>query len=184
MADEQTTQAPTPTGDGAPNAAPDRAAAAGLPPDSGPEQDVMRIRPSLWRGHPFASVLLLIAPVAIGVSTGILATPIPGLITFGVVALLAWAFLGIWYLNHTVSRSIRITNKRTIERRGLLSRSEDEVLHDHVRNIQVDQSFVERIFNVGRIGISSSGQAGIEIEMRDLPDPDRIREVIDLYRPL
>ena len=37
---------------------------------------------------------------------------------------------------------------------------------------------------VGRIGISSSGQDGIELQVNHLKNPDYLREVIDLYRPL
>jgi hypothetical protein len=37
---------------------------------------------------------------------------------------------------------------------------------------------------IGEIGISSSGQSTVEVDMRDIPDPDAIREIIDQYRPL
>jgi len=37
---------------------------------------------------------------------------------------------------------------------------------------------------VGSIGISSSGQDGIEIQLGDLKNPNDIRKTIDLYRPL
>jgi hypothetical protein len=57
-------------------------------------------------------------------------------------------------------------------------------MHDHVLNIQVKQSFIQRVFGIGSVGISSAGQEGIEIFMKDLPRPDDIKRTIDLYRPL
>ena len=56
------------------------------------------------------------------------------------------------------------------------------VLHDRVQDIQITQTFLQRIWNVGRLGVSSSGEAGIEIEAADLPDPVGIRQIIDAYR--
>ena len=57
-----------------------------------------------------------------------------------------------------------------------------EVLHDHVRNVEIRQSFLQRITKVGSLGISSSGQDGIEIEVRDMPKPYELKSLIDAYR--
>ncbi len=165
----------------------DRAAAAGLPADSGPEERVMMVRPSIWRGWPALSIGLLLAPVAGSIVTMVLVTNgrmTAGAIALGIGAAVAWLPLLVWWLIATVGVSLEITNKRTVAHRGLLSRSTSEVLHDHVRNIQIDQTLLDRIMGVGDIGISSSGQDGIEIAVRQVPRPDRVKEVIDLYRPL
>jgi len=131
----------------------DRAEEAGYPPDSGPEQTVMNLRPCMWRAHPFLTVFTL------GIGTFVL------------------------YLKHLGQR-IEITNKRTLYRTGFLSKSTSEVLHDHVRNITIDQGFINRMFRVGQLGIASSGQEGIEIEAHCIPNPDEIKRIIDLYRPM
>jgi len=131
----------------------DRAGAAGLPPDYGPEQEVMVLRPSMVRAHPFLTIF-----------------------TLGIGAIVLW-------FRHLGDR-IHITNKRTIMRQGLFSKSTTEVLHDHVRNIQISQSFLNRIFDVGDIGISSSGQEGIEIQAFAIPHPNEVKKTIDHYRPM
>lgn len=131
----------------------DRAEAAGLPPDHGPEREVLVLAPSNWRSHPFLTV-----------------------ITLGIVPLFLW-------VRHIGDR-LHITNKRSILRSGFFSKSTTEVLHDHVRNVQVDQTFLNRIFNVGTIGISSSGQDGVEIVAHKIARPMHVKETIDLYRPL
>jgi uncharacterized membrane protein YdbT with pleckstrin-like domain len=132
---------------------PDRAGAMGLPPDAGPEQEIMVIRPSMSRAHPF----LAICTLGLGI-------------------------LPLWI--KCLGERIHVTNKRTILRKGLFSKTTTEVLHDHVRNIQVSQSFWNRVFDVGTMGISSAGQEGIEIVARNIPHPEDIKKTIDAYRPM
>ncbi len=175
------------SGEAAPtsSAAPDRAAAHGLPPDDGPETRVITVRPSLIRSRPFLAAALGLAPLALMIALWIM-IPSDKRPVWVLVALpaLGWLVLGSWALFVRISTSLEITNKRTVIHEGLLSRSTSEVLHDHVRNIEIDQSFINRVCRVGKIGISSSGQDGIEVECEHIPDPRRLKEVIDLYRPL
>jgi ribosomal protein S27E len=158
-------------------AEPDRAVAAGLPPDSGPEQHVCAVKPAMARAHPLLALILAILFVGGIVGTFAL-QPYMLILSLGV----AIFWFGWWIKKQTVK--LEITNKRTVVRKGLLSKSTSEVLHDHVRNIQMDQSLLGRILGVGSIGISSSGQDGIEIQVHDVPNPAKIRSVIDAYRPM
>jgi hypothetical protein len=163
----------------------DRAVAAGYPPDSGPERTVLFIRPAMFRARP-----ILFGAEALVVVIGL------GGVVWGLAQDLVWAWGGgivvfligavpllVWWVDR-LGASLRITNKRTVQRVGLLRRSTSEVVHDNIRNLQIDQSLWQRIWGVGRIGISSSGQDGVEIVVDNLPNPDKIRRVIDLYRPL
>jgi hypothetical protein len=43
----------------------------------------------------------------------------------------------------------------------------------------IDQTFFQRIFGVGTVGISSSGQAGIEIQVEGMPRRYEIKQLID-----
>ncbi|MBX3363559.1 MAG: PH domain-containing protein [Phycisphaeraceae bacterium] len=165
----------------------DRAAAAGYPPDSGPEQRVMFVRPAMMRAKPTSFLLLSLGVIAgvTGMITSGSSSRVPEWVFWpGALITLASVIVLAWWKILTLGAALEITNKRTIERRGLFSKSTSEVLHDAIRNIQIDQSFWNRIWRIGSIGISSSGQDGIEIHIADLPNPDKIRSVIDLYRPL
>ena len=165
----------------------DRAVTAGYPPDSGPEVRVMVVRPAFFRAYPLRAGLGLVLPVPIALFVWWLGgeTPVKnGLLALLIAGAVCWTVLFIVWVFKTLGRSLEITNKRAVERRGLLSRSTDEVLHDHIRNVQVDQSVLDRVLNIGQIGIASSGQEGVEVQMQHLPDPHKLREIIDLYRPL
>ncbi len=156
--------------------------ALGIPPDGGPEQRALSLRPAMFRARPL-SVLILWLGLIGGVIGGLVllaANPLVGglLIAAGVIA--ALVLVG-WYIFKFENR-LEITNKRIIATRGILSRTTSEVPHEKIQNIQVTQSFVQRIMKVGTIGISSAGQSDIEIVFPDAPNPYRVREVIDAYR--
>ena len=166
---------------------PDRAEQAGFPPDYGPEQAVLSVRKSWIRCRPLGFVVAIILAVAgitgmvyfhwFATSQAWLFWPAT-ILAFGSLGTLTW-----WWISRFTS-SLEITNKRAVLRRGLFSKSTSEVLHDNIRNVTVDQTFWERVFKVGSLGIASSGQDGIEIMCSNLPDPEKIRKIIDLYRPL
>lgn len=113
----------------------------------------------MWRNRPFVFCLVLLLC----------------LVGVGLPILLIW-----WWDSR--STTLTITSRRTILRRGLLSKRTDEVMHAHVRNIMVEQSLFQRILGVGEIGISSSGEAGIEITATGVPHPEEIRVLIDRFR--
>ncbi|MEQ8844810.1 MAG: PH domain-containing protein [Phycisphaerales bacterium] len=169
----------------------DRAAAAGLPSEFGPEVRVLKLRPAMFRARPFSFIGLVVLMTAAGILALYAAFreqplwPADGF--WLVVCLLVFVAAAItmftWYLLK-LSASLEITTKRTTESHGLFSRATSEVLHDNIRNIAVTQSFVDRVFNVGKLEISSSGQSGVEITMKDVKDPHGVREKIDKYREL
>ena len=88
----------------------------------------------------------------------------------------------IWWWIKVLGTKLTVTNERTMVRRGILSRHTNEVWHDNVRNVQVYQSLMQRIFGVGQVQISSAGQGAIEIDVSGMPDPQRIREIINQNR--
>ncbi len=164
----------------------DKAAAAGYPADSGAEVRVMRVRRCWFRSRVIRFVLVS----AIGLA-GVI-----GLIWMAIGDHTSWYYAGFvpmalfmvgmigWWWVTRFTASLEITTKRTIMHHGLFSRSTSEVVHDNIRNVTVDQSFLQRMYRVGKLGIASSGQDGIEIQVNHLPNPDRLSEIIDLYRPL
>jgi uncharacterized membrane protein YdbT with pleckstrin-like domain len=113
----------------------------------------------MFRNHPIAFVLCVALSIA-----GI-----------GIVILLVW-----WV--RCLATQLTITNEQTTLRRGILSKHTNDVFHSNVRNTQVRQSFFQRVFDVGYVGISSAGQAGMEIEIDGIPRPEQVKELIDEHR--
>lgn len=74
--------------------------------------------------------------------------------------------------------TLTVTTQRTVLTKGIISRSTNEVQHDDIRNLRCDQNILERLFNYGDIGLSTSGQDDLEIVVDDLPDPQAIIALI------
>ncbi len=167
----------------------DRASLAGYPPAHGPEQDVLLIRQAMFRARPLTFLGLLLVVLGGGVGALMLSSQAGtgGRAALAVAclvgALAALVILIIWKVL-TLDSRLRITTKRTIESVGLFSKSTSEILHKHIRNFTVSQSFWQRLWNVGTVGISSAAEDQTEIVMKDVPRPKEIHRVIDLYRPL
>lgn len=169
-----------------PKARGDRAAANGFPPATGPEAFVRQVRSSMFRARPWTTLLMFVLIVGGGVGGAILAF-MPPLLPFaigcGVAFVVGLVWIGVWKILALEVR-LEITTKRTIERRGLFSKRTTEVMHADIRNFQLSQSFWQRMLNVGTIGISSAANEDVEIVMKDVPKPEEVRKMIDLYRPI
>lgn len=115
--------------------------------------------PSMFRNHPVAFV-----------GTCFLCLVVVGLVVFL-----------IWWIQ-CKGTTLTVTSDRTRLRKGILSKSITEVWHRDVRNVQLNQTFFQRIFDVGTLGISSAGQSGVEISVSGIPDPDGVKALIDRHR--
>lgn len=172
---------------GVPAADPGAAAVGSIPPSGRVvgEELLLRVRPAMFRARPWTFTgLLLLALAGLGGGGFLVAT---GQLPFGIAAL-AGSLLGIIPLTiwkvYTMGTSLEITNKRTIWYRGLLSKASSEVRHNDVKNFQVEQTFLNRLLGIGRIGLSSAGQDGVEIMVKDLPNPYQIRDLVDRHRKM
>jgi hypothetical protein len=145
------------------------------------ERVILTARETMGRNDPLKLVFLL------GLATTPLAilNVMPALrenyVAISACSALAILLLLSWWLDCLGHRLV-VTDRRTIFRKGLLTKFTNEVLHNHVRNIQINQSVFQRLTHVGSIGISSSGQAGIEIFIRGIPNPYDVKCIIDRYR--
>ena len=69
-----------------------------------------------------------------------------------------------------------------IDREGLLSKNTSEIMIKDIRQVVVQQTFVDRLFNVGTISFSSSAGDGVEVSMEHVAKPAHVKRVIDMYR--
>lgn len=149
------------------------------------ETALLHVHPAMFRARPALFTLLLLVGAG-GVLAGIYLFA-KSHNTWGIVCLVAsllgWGPLAVWKV-WTLGTALEITDKRSVSYRGLLSKASTEVRHNDIKNFQVDQTFLNRLLGVGSIGISSSGQDDIEIRVKDIPRPYRVREIIDAHRRL
>jgi len=86
--------------------------------------------------------------------------------------------LFVWWLR-CLATSLVITERRITLRQGLLSKDTNDVLIADIRNVKVRQNLLQRIFGVGTIAVSTSGQSDMEIEVHGVRAPERIKAIID-----
>lgn len=116
---------------------------------------VYEAHPAMFRAHPFWFILFVLLIAAFG---------------------LGLLFLLYWYIK-TRATSLTITANDLLYERGILSKERLAVSLRHVRSVQVNQTFVNRILGVGTIEISTAGDEP-EFTVADLPDPHEVREAI------
>jgi uncharacterized membrane protein YdbT with pleckstrin-like domain len=96
------------------------------------------------------------------------------LIPFGI----GLVVLFVWWLP-CLATSLVITDRRVTLRQGLLSKDTNDVLIADIRNVKVRQNLLQRMFGVGTVAFSTSGQSDMEIEVHGVPAPERIKAIID-----
>jgi uncharacterized membrane protein YdbT with pleckstrin-like domain len=116
---------------------------------------IYQAHPAMFRAHPFWFILSVLLIAAFGV--GIL-------------------ILIYWYIQ-TRATALTVTDSDLMYERGILSKERTSVSINHVRSVNVVQSFVNRILGVGTIQISTAGDEP-EFTIADMPDPHVIREAI------
>ena len=116
---------------------------------------IYQAHPAMFRAHPFWFILSVLLIAAFGV--GIL-------------------ILIYWYIQ-TRATELTVTDSDLMYERGILSKERTSVSINHVRSVNVVQSFVNRILGVGTIQISTAGDEP-EFTIADMPDPHVIREAI------
>jgi len=145
------------------------------------EKLLLARNPAMFRNHPFYYIGCLILIVGPIVAKFVLsAGEILSYIFYGLTALGA-LILFFWWVQVKGTR-LTLTDERIVLRTGILSKQTTEVYHADVRNVNISQSFFQRIFNVGSIGISSAAQSNIEIQASGIPKPQEIGELINQYR--
>jgi len=149
----------------------------GSPADQ--ERILVALHPAIFRRHPLqaiGAIVLIIGGIICAVWGAGIDNPWLG---FGG---LAGAVLGgfdllYWWVK-SLYVTLTVTTRRTILRTGLFSKKTSEVSHDDVRNIQVGQTFIQRILNIGDVHISSAGQDIVEIRAKAIRDPEGVASMI------
>lgn len=135
----------------------------------------------LWKGRPdwkapvvplFALLVLVgVAAVAFGLSMAVLG-PLCGVLL--AIAVLA---AGISYAQ-TIGYSYTLTATRAQSEYKFFSRETKEVELEHLRDVCLSQSVLQRLIGVGTLELSTAGGDGVEVIFRAVKDPEGVRKLI------
>ena len=117
--------------------------------------EIYKAHPAMFRAHPFWFILFVLLIAAFGL---------------GLLILL------YWYVK-TRATSLTVSEHELLYEEGILSKERLAVSLRHVRSVQVNQGFINRILGVGTIEIKTAGDEP-EFTVTDLPDPHEVREAI------
>ncbi|HUF56104.1 MAG TPA: PH domain-containing protein [Thermohalobaculum sp.] len=123
-----------------------------------PEVVLYDEHPTMFQGNPFYFV------------GAILLIPVGGI---GLLLLLGW-----WVYCKQTRVTLDATN--TLVERGILSKDRIEMRHGRVRAVHVYQSFLQRMTGAGDVQVYTTGD-NPEFTVRNMPNPHRIREIINEY---
>ena len=143
--------------------------------------DMMEGESLLWRGRPswrammsfwFSVLLLAIAVFVLGLVIG--QGTWSGLVA---AVILVFGLVKGWL--ERVATLYTITDRRIIIRKGILSRHERAAHIDRVQNVNLTQSFFDRIFGVGTLDFDTAGTEDSDFKFSGIADPDELRHKID-----
>ncbi len=155
-----------------------------LPEPAGPEVEILRTCPAYWRVSPFACAgTTFAAALGLGLAAMMVLRGSPALFV-GVCVVIAMINIAVFAHGwlRTKSTELRITNKRIIDRDGILTRHISEVLHKDIKSVRVRQTLWQRARGIGEIAISTDGDEGPEIYMACVTEPKQVQKIIDHYR--
>lgn len=96
-------------------------------------------------------------------------------------AAVAWLAIGLaWRIVQWLARAYMLTDHRLIVRTGVLRITGAEVPLHRIQHTTLTRSFIEQLFNLGTIGVTTAGADGPVVNLLMVNDPDgvtsRIRE--------
>lgn len=71
-----------------------------------------------------------------------------------------------------------ITNKRVSARVGIIAKHINEIDIEHIRSVTTKQGILARILGYGNVMIGTAGTGGIEIIIKNIANPEQIKELI------
>jgi uncharacterized membrane protein YdbT with pleckstrin-like domain len=85
---------------------------------------------------------------------------------------------GLWWFECYAKRLL-LTEDEVVYIKGVFNTSTTEIRLSDIRSVEVDQSFWGRLVGIGSIKIASAGSDGWEIEINGLPQPTKVRRIIN-----
>jgi len=141
------------------------------------EKEVLSFRPTMrmYLGRIFLA--LVVAAAAVALSIVVKASPtVDRIILIAGLAIALVLFLTVLYKKYSIL--YRLSTQRLFLIHGLVSRRIEELELFRVRDIQVVQSFWQRILKFGRMTVYSTDASAPKFEMQGVASPLKVKDAI------
>lgn len=81
------------------------------------------------------------------------------------------------YLDHR-GKKYTVTDRRVTAKKGILTKTVDEVNIAHIRSMNVKQDLWGRMMNYGDVFIGTAGTEGVEVTIRGVKNPVALKDLI------
>jgi uncharacterized membrane protein YdbT with pleckstrin-like domain len=143
--------------------------------DLHPGEEVLFDGHPSWRATLGFYVLGFVLAVVAGVIAGV-----AGGTTLGVIVLVvALAIVLAVGLVRRLGTHYLVTTERLRIRRGILSRRVQQTQLERVQNVNTDQSFFERILQIGTVDFDTAGTEDSDFTFRGIADPEHVVGAVD-----
>jgi membrane protein YdbS with pleckstrin-like domain/DNA-directed RNA polymerase subunit RPC12/RpoP len=129
-------------------------------PAEEPGKVLLVAHPAMFRSHPVEYFACLLLVVVFGL---------------GLLVLLVWRLA-------VRCTTLTVTSERVTCTRGFFSKAETDIFIRDIRDIQIRQSFSQRVFGVGKVSIATAGTSGFEISMDGIANPSKVKALLDGLR--
>ena len=121
----------------------------------------------------FVSVLGIYLPDFISVWVAVFVILGSLLISLGI-------FVYVWF--ERTSHKLKITENKIIYEEGFFSKRIKEIKKTDIRSVEIDQSFIDRLLNIGTLKIATPATSGYEIIFYGLRNPSAVKSKIEQLR--
>ena len=150
--------------------------------------ELMANETMVWQGRPSwrAMMVFYVTWIVVGLVPLIAAividrvrdtSSLTGLGALASAVIVAWALIVGWV--RRISTLYTITDHRIVIRRGILSRKERSAHIDRVQNVNLNQTIMDRIFQVGTLDFDTAGTEDSDFSFAGIADPSELRARID-----
>jgi uncharacterized membrane protein YdbT with pleckstrin-like domain len=143
--------------------------------DLHPGEDVV------FEGHPSWRALLgyYVPGVAGALVVAVIVVLVTSVVTGALVGAALLAGVLLYGLVKRMATVYMVSTQRLYIRRGILSKRVQQTRIDRVQNVNTDQSFLERILQVGTVDFDTAGSDDSEFRFVGIADPGEVVNAVD-----
>ena len=135
----------------------------------------------LFDGHPSwrATLGFYVLGFVVAVIAGVVAGVVAGTAVGVAVLVVALAIVLVVGFLRRIGTHYLVTTERLRIRRGILARRVQQTQLNRVQNVNTDQSFFERVLQIGTVDFDTAGTDDSDFSFRGIADPEHVVGAVD-----